>query len=177
MNKDIIVNPENTRSLRKGKTDIPVFQSSEELTGIEPYVLHLDDTRLPWADRPKIMVPEHVNTDFVMGDWYGYEGPKTWNELPYNRVVWSRNFEEFKHVINALGVPQKISFDHDLGMGKDGHDAAKWLVKNRILPKEFAVHSANISGAKQIRGLMENAKEDQSQYPEEWNNDVILSYE
>ena len=55
-----------------------------------------------------------------------------------------------------------ISFDHDLGIGKDGYDCAKTLVeldmRYDILSPEFTfnVHSANPVGAANIQAYMNN---------------------
>ena len=55
-----------------------------------------------------------------------------------------------------------ISFDHDLGTGKNGLDCAKALIEydmdNGILNDsfDFYVHSMNPVGAKNIRSLMSN---------------------
>jgi hypothetical protein len=86
------------------------------------------------------------------------------------------------------GIPDMISFDHDLGedvaiskvkMGtskrqarkekketKSGYDCAKWLVDycldNETPTPHFVVHSANPVGAENIRGLLNNAKKHMS---------------
>jgi len=101
---------------------------------------------------------------------------------------WSivRDFHQFVNYIQKYGLPDYISFDHDLGMEhtrfyfqngghesppdpltadfkeKTGYDAAKWLVdycveKGKKLPS-FYVHSANPIGAKNIRDYLKNAE-------------------
>ena len=40
-----------------------------------------------------------------------------------------RSFEEFVGYVTANGLPDYISFDHDLGEEKSGYDCAKWLVE------------------------------------------------
>lgn len=73
-----------------------------------------------------------------------------------------RSVEEFIQVIQDKGVPEHISFDHDLGeleagvLAPNGLDAAKWLIENEIVPKSFNVHSANPIGAKNIESLLNN---------------------
>lgn len=108
----------------------------------------------------------------------------TWVELPLGPWVVVRNYQEFVDVITRDGLPEFITFDHDLadehypfnkpGMGpkqgdkidydkykeKTGFDCAKWLVdycidNDRNLPK-YAIHSKNTVGAENIRGLFEN---------------------
>ena len=70
------------------------------------------------------------------------------------------DFEEFIDLIIQNGLPDFISFDHDLGEGKSGFDCAKWLVgycldSNLKLP-EFLVHSQNPVGKENIDGLFSN---------------------
>lgn len=72
-----------------------------------------------------------------------------------------RTYEDFINLVLNLGVPDFISFDHDLGPGKDGYDCAKFLVNymldNKINQKiNFQTHSQNPPGEKNIRGLLEN---------------------
>lgn len=93
-----------------------------------------------------------------------------------------RDFKSFKQWILTHGLPDCISFDHDLGLDyfqrmresgmskrgfkrlrqsdhfPSGMDAAKWLVEYCLdqdlsLP-EWKVHSANPAGADNIRGLL-----------------------
>jgi hypothetical protein len=87
-------------------------------------------------------------------------------EIPKDGNDWVlvKTFEEFKNWIKSNGVPEVISFDHDLGMcQKSGMDAAKWLVEqdltcNAFIPENFRffVHSANPCGRANIQGLLEN---------------------
>ena len=74
-----------------------------------------------------------------------------------------RSYEEFVGVIERIGAPDEISFDHDLGWdevnnveNKSGYDCAKWLVDKGIVIEKFNVHSANPVGAANIKGLLEN---------------------
>lgn len=66
-----------------------------------------------------------------------------------------RSYDEFVNYINENGIPQHISFDHDLGDGKTGYDCVKWLLTDRKLPKGFTyyVHSQNPVGRENIVGL------------------------
>lgn len=81
----------------------------------------------------------------------------------------ARTVAEAQEFINRWGMPEFISFDHDLGiddMGNllpDGYDFAKWLVKMDMdreitLPKnfEFEVHSKNPVGAENIRHYLDS---------------------
>ena len=105
-----------------------------------------------------------------------------------NMSEWAivRDFHQFVDYIQKYGLPDYISFDHDLGMEhtrfyfqngghesppdpltadfkeKTGYDAAKWLVNycvenGKKLPT-FYVHSANPIGAKNIRYYLKNAE-------------------
>lgn len=70
------------------------------------------------------------------------------------------NYEEFILYIEKNGLPDIISFDHDLGIGNSGYDCAKWLVdycldKNLQLPK-YLVHSQNPVGKENIEYLLNN---------------------
>lgn len=55
------------------------------------------------------------------------------------------DYDEFVNFINKNGVPEFISFDHDLGEGKTGFDCAKFLVEfcldNGVSEINFQVHS------------------------------------
>lgn len=75
----------------------------------------------------------------------------------------ARSSEEGIRIIEELGLPNFISFDHDLG-GDD--DAIKFIKKmiafmfnyNMKLPKgfDYQVHSMNPVGRENIHGLMRN---------------------
>lgn len=124
-------------------------------------ILWLDDYRNPFLNVEK-RVPQEKGT-----------------------LIWVRNFEEFTQWIYLNGLPDVISFDHDLGdehytpeeywncyessksyqenqiyKEKTGKDCANWLVEycldnNNKLPI-FYIHSANPVGADNIRLLLEN---------------------
>jgi len=88
-----------------------------------------------------------------------------------------RNFGCFKATIEDMGLPDFISFDHDLadehyydainGFPRDlatektGYECAKWLVeycvKKGLKIPEFAVHSMNPVGAERIFSLLTKA--------------------
>lgn len=89
-----------------------------------------------------------------------------------------RNYDQFVAFIEKHGVPDVISFDHDLGAEhypkctadlekeidyskyteKTGYDCAKWLVANYSLPESCVVHSMNPVGSKNIKFVLENAR-------------------
>ena len=91
-----------------------------------------------------------------------------------------RSYDQFITWIKLNGVPDIISFDHDLGQEhyefvdwsgnaigteipydkfteKTGYDCAKWLVEQGLLPRKYQVHSMNIVGKKNIEFIMESA--------------------
>ena len=74
-------------------------------------------------------------------------------------IVWVNSYKEFVKYIFNSGLPEYISFDHDLGLGKSGFDCAKYLVDyvldNNIkrLPK-CECHSANPVGRDNILGII-----------------------
>jgi len=93
-----------------------------------------------------------------------------------------RNYDDFVAWIRLKGIPDEVSFDHDLGediakekvangiskrkareekkYAKSGYDAAKWLGeycidKNIPFPK-YNVHSANPVGKANIEAYLQN---------------------
>ncbi len=116
--------------------------------------LFLDDLRMP---KDAIgLVPDNMNQFYWANDW---------------SVV--RGHDEFCDWVSANGLPDFVSFDHDLadehyggdGEGyveKTGYECAKWLVDycvdNRLALPDYMVHSANPVGKKNISSYLENAK-------------------
>jgi hypothetical protein len=100
-----------------------------------PYNIFLDDERFPWN--------------------------VTWVRLP--PVIWqiARDYDEFARIIGERGIPECVSFDHDLGdRVKTGDDCAKFLVQLCIdngerLPLCF-VHSKNPIGAENIQQTLKD---------------------
>ena len=121
--------------------------------------LFLDDERIP-VDCAKYMSYRGVDCRIYHEEW---------------QIV--RNYKEFVAWITNHGLPEIISFDHDLAdvrynpataqtivvhHEKTGMDCAKWLVdycldNEKKLPS-FIVHSANPAGYDNIKGLLENFK-------------------
>lgn len=123
------------------------------------YNLFLDDVRQP-------------------GSVGNYINPVSLGEI-YRKTKWVivRNYSEFIHYINENGLPELISFDHDLAAihydpstwvesfeydEETGLDCAKWLCEyclkeNKRLPK-FMVHSQNPVGKQNIKNYLENFK-------------------
>lgn len=123
-------------------------------------LLFLDDYRMP-IDCASYMYRKKVDCRIYHKEW---------------NIV--RSYTQFVDWITKNGLPEFISFDHDLadiyesgdieglkgsewfdldGREYTGMDCAKWLVEycmdnKKILPK-YAVHSANPAGAENIEGL------------------------
>jgi hypothetical protein len=79
----------------------------------------------------------------------------------------AKNYYEFITIIKNRGLPQFISFDHDLPYEnpewpeeKTGYDCAKWLIEycmrtGQKLP-DYQVHSMNPVGKKNIEAILSN---------------------
>jgi hypothetical protein len=73
-----------------------------------------------------------------------------------------RSYNDFVKWIETNGIPDLISFDHDLGETdeKTGYDCAKWLCEycwdNGLPIPEYNVHSANPVGRDNILHLLKN---------------------
>jgi len=128
----------------------------------ESYNLYLDDIREPKQS-------------------YKKTGDNRYIDLKW-RVV--KCYSEFVETIVLNGIPNIVSFDHDLGeehinyyfdnggrenppdplkghfTEKTGYDCAKWLVEycseNGLPMPEYLIHSANPVGSQNIRFILEN---------------------
>jgi hypothetical protein len=93
----------------------------------------------------------------------------TWQEqILYRDGNWivARDWPEVIELIYHIGMPNLISFDHDLGENKNtGYDIAKYLVELATdAPDRYAfsddftflVHSKNPVGAENIRNYLNN---------------------
>lgn len=106
---------------------------------------------------------------------YGYT-----NQIIYCRP-WDvvRDYESFVTYIKNNGIPNTISFDHDLGDShysyqnttipydefneKTGYHCAQWLINycidnNLDIPQRVLIHSMNGVGSKNIQSLFESYK-------------------
>ena len=104
----------------------------------------------------------------------------TWVKIPQKPYVLVRNYQDFVELVTLKGVPEFVTYDHDLsdahyGHGlrgddipydqyaeRTGYDCAKWLVdycaeKKKKFPP-YIVHSMNPAGKERIAGYIENAK-------------------
>ena len=70
------------------------------------------------------------------------------------------NYEEFVDYLERKGLPDFISFDHDLGEDLSGYDCAKYLVEycleHQLPLPDYQVHSQNPVGKENIERLLEN---------------------
>lgn len=118
------------------------------MESVKSYRLFLDDIRMP-EDCLTYMQRRNFSLEIYKETW-----------------LIARNYEEFVSCIDENGLPEMISFDHDLGekeseeYGKTGLDCAKWLVdycldKKMKLPK-YIVHSMNPVGVENIEGLLKS---------------------
>lgn len=71
-----------------------------------------------------------------------------------------RSYAEFVNYIETNGLPDFISYDHDLGLQESGYDCAKCLVNycmdHKVKLPDFPVHSQNPVGKKNIESLLNN---------------------
>lgn len=130
-------------------------------------LLFLDDIRIP-LDCSKYMIGP--NTEIYKLDI------NEWNVV--------RSYQEFVDYIEKEGVPDFISFDHDLSdehystkmyenndsynelykdfKEKTGYDCAKWLLNycslNSLPIPEFNIHSMNPVGRENIKNIFESYK-------------------
>lgn len=117
-----------------------------------PWLLFLDDEREPSRSIEDDDYRRGVGLPPV---------PASLRLLPRRWTV-ARSVDEAKELIERLGPPSFVAFDHDLGADlPTGHDLAKWLVEMDLegrfeLPLGFSyeVHSANPVGAANIKGLL-----------------------
>lgn len=115
-------------------------------------LLFLDDIRYP------IDAYHYTRQDiFLRNDWF---------------IV--RNYKQFINRILENGLPDMISFDHDLAdqhylksnsgefIEKTGYDCAKWLTEycmdNYLSLPDFFCHSMNPVGKENIESLLKNFK-------------------
>lgn len=95
----------------------------------------------------------------------------------YRLELWKivRNYSEFVKHIEEKGLPDMVSFDHDLAWvhydpdrakesfeyyPETGYDCMKWMINyiqdNKLEPPRVLVHSMNPEGAKNIQKLFNN---------------------
>lgn len=102
--------------------------------------------------------------------------PKVWVKRQFDAIHWVKKYHDFVYWIMDNGLPDEISFDHDLSdihcskstyKEKTGMDCAKWLVDycldNKVKLPEYNVHSANPTGAENIERILSNFKKFQNE--------------
>lgn len=117
------------------------------------YNLYLDDIRMPY-ESGNYMYPVELRSMYRLEEW-----------------VIVRSYTKFTRYIKRHGMPNKVSFDHDLHDShyegvfdikaeKTGYDCAKWLVEYCIekeLPlPEYYSHSMNPIGKENILNYLKN---------------------
>jgi len=115
------------------------------------------------------LYPDVIDQFAIMGKhqpttplWYFLDDERPLPDYPKRHWGIFRTGEAMIEAISRYGLPDGISFDHDLGEQiMTGHDVAKVLIEMRldgklIIPTTFAftVHSANPVGAKHIHDCM-----------------------
>ncbi len=123
-----------------------------------------------------------TNYDLFLDD-IRFPSDVTWVRLPDCEWTIVRSYEEFRDAIWNLGIPNIISYDHDLSMEhyenyhkvneqgglvidynqfkeKTGYDCCKFLVnqcnKLNVKHPDFIVHSMNPVGVKNIISYVES---------------------
>ena len=135
--------------------------------------LFLDDIRFPYLN-PMSYSGQEKSDIYTTSSAYHYTG---YSPLKDEQWVIIRNYDEFVEEILRFGIPNRISFDHDLGTEhyekntvipyddykeKTGYDCAKWLCDycydNNIKFPEYYIHSMNVVGSNNIKSYIENYK-------------------
>lgn len=111
-----------------------------------------------------------------------------WIELPPYSWVVVKSFNEFVKTVTQKGIPETVSFDHDLAdehyaeysaahdplligerrlryenfKEKTGYECAKWLahlcVERNVPIPQYFVHTLNGIGGENIRSILESAR-------------------
>ena len=124
-------------------------------------ILWLDDQREPY---------NYFSKNSSSGAWlrnHDYYANNVFNRYNPN-FIWVKNLKEFEDYIINNGLPNMVSFDHDIKPKnfqeehENGADVANWLVnyckQNKLkLPWCFA-HSANKNGIEKINQIINNYK-------------------
>lgn len=84
-------------------------------------------------------------------------------DVSYNEWVVTQSSNDAIWAVESYGLPQYISFDHDLGGEDTSIVFINWLINHMLdnklsFPKDFEyyVHSQNPVGKKNIENLMDN---------------------
>lgn len=84
-------------------------------------------------------------------------------ELPTTCWTVVRNYDEFVKHIQENGVPDWVTFDHDLATEKTGYHCARYLIEYCIdnkfpLPERIFFHTMNPIGRDKMHSLFISAK-------------------
>lgn len=113
------------------------------------YKLFIDDERFPVGIFPsaKSFLSE-LSLNLFKKDFFGFS-------------VISRNYTQTKNLIDLYGIPNFISFDHDLGESKNGYEIARYIIEQdldgkHMIPSNFSfyVHSQNPIGKSNIENIL-----------------------
>lgn len=130
---------------------------------------------------------DDIRDPFVNNIWIQKYAPEF---LENGEIIWVKSFKEFELWINNNGLPDKISFDHDLAdehyapenryddyhdwakeqnfKEKTGMDCAQFVVDycidNKKLIPIWTTHSANPNGAENINKLLVNFLKHQNKF-------------
>ena len=120
-------------------------------------ILWLDDQREPY---------NYFAKNTTSGAWTrnnNYYSQYVFNKYNPN-FIWVKNLNEFRNYIISNGMPDMISFDHDIrpknfkGDHENGGDVATWLVnyckQNKIKLPWCYTHSANKNGIQKINNIL-----------------------
>lgn len=169
-NNDLSLYTGEKKGKRKYTKKDPTLSSSREVfmkqNNINPEnqvinILWLDDQREPY---------NYFSKNSNSGAWlrnHDYYANNVFNRYNPN-FIWVKNLKEFEDYIINNGLPNMVSFDHDIkpkkyeGEHENGADVANWLVNyckqnNLKLPWCFA-HSANKNGIERINQIINNYK-------------------
>ena len=101
-----------------------------------------------------------------VGDKLYLDDDREFRNPPDDSWIRIYSYKEFVAYIEAYGLPEAISFDHDLGEDENGKvlptgkDCANWLVayciENDLELPMYDCHSANPCGWENIKGLLDN---------------------
>lgn len=69
-----------------------------------------------------------------------------------------RTVQEFKDYITANGVPELISFDHDLGGDETAMQCIHWLIDKDYRINDYFLHTANPVGRDNMESLISSWK-------------------
>lgn len=131
------------------------------MRSIAGYGIAINLNKMKEKDWTEDFLNHHANSTLI--------GSKIWlddlRERPNRSFIHLKNYNEFKDFISTHGLPNFISFDQDLGLGKTGYDGAKFLVEycldNNLELPDYKVHSQNPVGKENIEKLLENIKKNQ----------------